>query len=204
MSGRLGVLGGTFDPIHYGHLAIAEEARVRLNLDEVLFVPAGSPPHKTNHILTPAPHRLAMLRLATASNPHFTISTIEIDRPGPSYTVDTLTTLRYLGSNCQSLFFIAGSDALRDLITWRSPERILQLCTFVVVHRPGITLPSLETLERQLPRLTSRLIFLEGPRFDLSATELRRRIQLGLPIRYQLPEKVRHYITKHHLYRSSS
>ncbi|MCL4543299.1 MAG: nicotinate-nucleotide adenylyltransferase [Chloroflexi bacterium] len=198
---RLGILGGTFDPVHLGHLAIAEEARVRLGLSSVVFIPAREPPHKTGRPLTAAQHRLTMLELAIASNPSFQISTLELERPGLSFTVDTLQAFRERESEDTLLHFIAGTDALHELTSWHQPRHILQLCTFVVVHRPGVDPPDIKELTAALPELATRLLFVEGPRFDLSATELRKRIRRGLPIRYQVPEEVREYIERHGLYR---
>ena len=198
---RLGILGGTFDPVHDGHLVIAEEARVRLNLPEVRFIPAGEPPHKGVRPVTPAADRLAMVRLAIAGNPDFTVSTMEIERGGPSYTVDTLRDLRRLeGDDCE-LHFIVGGDGLRDLPTWHDPDGILALCRLVVVRRPGVGEIDLPALKRQLPALRERLTLLDGPLFDVSGTELRERARAGLPIRYQLPEAVREYIEARGLYR---
>ena len=198
---RLGILGGTFDPIHIGHLAIAEEARARLDLPEVRFMPAGQPPHKGGRSITPAAHRLAMIELAIADNPHFSVSTYELRQRGPSYTVDTLAHLREeLGSDC-TLYFIAGGDALADFLTWYRPERLLELATLVVVARPGTPPADMAALEAQLPALRSRLVILEGPRFDLSASELRQRVRQGLPIRYQMPAAAEAYIRRRGLYR---
>lgn len=200
---RLGLLGGTFDPIHCGHLVIAEEARARLNLPEVRFIPAGQPPHKRGQMVTPATDRLNMVKLAIAGNPAFTVSTIELERDGLSYTVDTLTELqRQEGHDC-ALYFIVGGDALVDLLTWRAPDRLLEICTLVAVRRPDVEPADLADLQRRLPALAQRLIVLDGPQFAVSGTELRRRIREGLPIRYQLPEAVWTYIAGRGLYRQS-
>jgi nicotinate-nucleotide adenylyltransferase len=198
---RLGLLGGTFDPIHCGHLVIAEEARVRLALDAVCFIPAGQPPHKRGLPVSPAADRLAMVRLAIAGNSAFSVSTVEIEREGPSYTVETLGALRQeVGAEC-ALFFIVGGDALSDLLTWREPERLLELATLVVVSRPNVQPVNLAQLSAQLPALSSRLTQLAGPQFAVSGTEIRQRVGQGLPIRYQVPEAVWTYITEHGLYR---
>jgi nicotinate-nucleotide adenylyltransferase len=199
----LGLLGGTFDPIHYGHLLIAEEARVRLRLPEVRFIPVGQPPHKGGRPITPAAHRLAMVHLAIAENPAFSVSTMEIDRPGPSYTVDTLSQLREEQGPDGALYFITGGDALPDLLTWREPERILRLSTLAVVERPGRRPFDLAALEQRLPELRRSLVILKGPQFFVSGTEIRRRVRTGLPIRYQLPDPVRAYIEEHGLYRKA-
>jgi nicotinate-nucleotide adenylyltransferase len=199
---RLGILGGTFDPVHCGHLVIAEEARVRLNLTEVRFVPAGQPPHKSGRPVSPATDRLAMLRLAIAGNTAFTLTTMEIERTGPSYTVDTLSQLaRDEGPDC-ALHFIVGGDALPDLLSWREPARILALCTLVVVRRPDVKPVDLRQLQARLPALAEKLIVLDGPQFGVSGTEIRQRVAEELPVRYQVPEAVWAYIREHRLYQS--
>jgi nicotinate-nucleotide adenylyltransferase len=199
---RLGILGGTFDPVHCGHLVIAEEARVRLNLTEVRFVPAGQPPHKSGRPVSPATDRLAMLRLAIAGNTAFTFTTMEIERTGPSYTVDTLSQLaRDEGPDC-ALHFIVGGDALPDLLSWREPARILALCTLVVVRRPDVKPVDLRDLQARLPALAEKLIVLDGPQFGVSGTEIRQRVAEELPVRYQVPEAVWAYIREHRLYQS--
>lgn len=198
---RLGILGGTFDPIHCGHLVIAEEARVRLALDAVCFIPAGQPPHKRGLPVSPAADRLAMVRLAITGNSAFSVSTMEIEREGPSYTVETLAAMRReVGVDC-TLFFIVGGDALPDLLTWRDPERLLELAMLVVVSRPQAPTVNLAQLSRQLPGLVTRLTQVAGPQFAVSGTEIRQRVSQGLPIRYQVPEAVWHYITERRLYR---
>ena len=150
---RLGLLGGTFDPIHCGHLVIAEEARVRLDLAEVRFIPAGQPPHKLAHAVSPAADRLAMIERAIAGNPAFTVSTLEIERTGPSYTVDTLSQVAEAeGSDC-AVHFIVGGDALPDLLSWYAPDRLLELCTLVVVRRPDVPPVDLRRLTERLPAL---------------------------------------------------
>jgi nicotinate-nucleotide adenylyltransferase len=199
---RLGILGGTFDPVHCGHLVIAEEARVRLNLAEIRFVPSGQPPHKSGQAITAAADRLAMLRLAIAGNTAFTLTTMEIERTGPSYTVDTLSQLAHdEGPDC-ALHFIVGGDALPDLLSWRDPARILDLCTLVVVRRPDVRLVDLRDLQARLPALREKVIILDGPQFGVSGTEIRRRVADGLPVRYQVPEAVWAYIREHQLYQA--
>lgn len=196
---RVGVLGGTFDPIHIGHLVAAEEARAQLRLDRVIFVPAGLPPHKLSNNISPIDHRLAMVKLAIASNPYFTISRVDIDRFGPCYTVDTIQLLRdELGSDVE-LYFIMGSDSLADLPTWHQPQRLIRLCRLAVVERPGYQV-DMEELERVLPGITSRVHFINAPQLDISSTDIQRRVREGLPIKYQVPEAVEEYIYKHWLY----
>jgi nicotinate-nucleotide adenylyltransferase len=195
---RIGILGGTFDPIHYGHLAIAEEARVGLRLDQILFVPAARQPLKqAGHIATPN-QRLAMVQLACNTNAAFDVSTIELDRPGPSYTVATLEALRSIEGD---LHFILGTDALADLPRWHGAERVVELARIVAIGRPGYTL-DLTPLMHALPQLSERLSFLEGPRLDISSTTLRQRVSENKPIRYQSPDAVVAYIAEHRLYLS--
>lgn len=195
--GRIGVLGGTFDPIHYGHLAAAEEARAKLGLREVIFVVAGLPPHKLDEEITPAEHRYAMVELAIASNPHFSLSRIDIDRPGPSYTVDTIALLRqkWTGEIC----FIMGMDALMEIDTWHQPQRLIQLCRLVAVERPDFV-PDLGRLEAAVPGIAARTEIIEMPQMEISSTDLQRRVREGLPIKYQLPPQVEEYIYQHRLY----
>jgi len=197
-------MGGTFDPIHYGHLVVAEEVRATLDLAEMVFVPTGQPPHKQEGTVTAGQHRFAMLELAIASNPHFSISRIELDRPGPSYTVETLRLLREQWGRQTALYFIIGWDSLEELTTWYDPAGILQQLTYlVVVHRPGHqeVLGYREHLEERLPGIKQRLLTMPAPQLDISATDLRLRVAEGRPIKYQTPEAVEHYIAQHGLYR---
>ena len=198
---KLGVLGGTFDPIHNGHLMVAEEARSQLKLTEVLFIPAGRPWLKEDSPISPVEHRVQMVRLAIAANPHFKLSTIEIDRGGPSYTVDTIAELQAQLGSGDELFFIIGRDSVSQLPYWREPDRLIQLCRLVTVPRPGYALPDLSVLETLVPGLSKRLIVLDSPEVDVSATEIRRRVAQGLPIEGLVPEAVEKYIKKHRLYR---
>ena len=202
----VGLLGGTFDPIHYGHLVIAEEVRTALNLAEIVFVPAGSPPHKPERIVTEAQHRLAMLELAIASNPYFSISLVDLERPGPSYTVETLRLLRQQWGTSTAIYFVIGGDSLEDLLMWYDPSGILkQLKALVAVQRPGYEEAAdyRDMLEARLPGIKQRLIIVQAPQLDISATDLRRRVAEGRPIKYQTPEAVEHYIIDHGLYRHS-
>lgn len=200
MTSRIGILGGTFDPIHFGHLAIAEEARVALRLDRVLLIPAGRQPLKPNQPAAGAEHRLAMVRLACAGNPAFVASDIEIRRPGPSYTVTTLEALHAAGED--ELHFIIGADALADFSRWYAAQRILALAQIVVVLRPGVEL-EIDRLEAGVPGIRARLALLEGPNMDLSSSEIRRRLSTGRPIRYLTPDAVVRYIDEHRLYRAN-
>lgn len=197
MIARVGILGGSFDPIHYGHLSIAEEARATLRLDRVLFIPAALQPFKAAAHIAPPEMRLEMARLACAGNDSFEVSPIEIERSGPSYTVTTLEALRdTLGGE---LFFILGADALADLPRWRAASRIVELARIVAVGRPGFALDSAVT-DRALPGLAARLTRIEGPLLDISSTALRRRAAAGRPIRYQTPDPVVQYIAEKGLY----
>lgn len=204
---RIGLLGGTFDPVHYAHLAIAEEVYVALKLTRVLFVLAGQPPHKQGETITPVQQRLAMLEMAIAGNAHFALSLVDVQRDGPSYTVDTLRLLRQEWGARAEFFFIIGGDSLEDLPDWYKPAEILAQTRLVALMRPGYTEISDERrarLEARLPALKQRLIVLEGPRMDISSTELRRRVASGRPIRYQVPEAVEAYILKEGLYRDNN
>ena len=198
---KLGVFGGTFDPVHMGHLVVAEEARVQLGLDNVVFVPAGKPWFKSETPVSDAKHRLAMVELAIASNPAFRPSDIEMCRPGPSYTVDTLESLHdELGESTQ-LFVVLGADALSELERWYRPRRILELATVVGVTRPSHRSVDLEGLGASMGNAGGRIILLEGPLIEVSGTEIRRRVHEGVSIRYLVPEIVEAYIMDHGLYR---
>ncbi len=196
---RIGVLGGTFDPIHYGHLAAAEEARVALGLEQVLLVPARVSPLKLDQPLTPAHHRLAMTRLAAASNPHFAVSTVDLDREGPSYTVDTLSLLQAGLGPATELYFIMGTDSLAGLARWHDPARLIQLCRIVAVSRPADGYDP-TALERLVPGVTERVIHLRVPLLDIASSDLRQRVRQGRSLRYYVPPAVADYIYAHQLY----
>lgn len=199
---RVGVLGGTFDPIHIGHLVAAEEVRAQLGLDRVVFVPAGLPPHKLTDDVSSVDHRLAMVKLAIVSNPYFTVSRVDIDRFGPCYTVDTIELLRDEWGQAAGdveLYFILGSDSLADIVTWHKPERLIRLCRLAVMERPGYRV-DMDELERLLPGITSRVHFINSPQLDISSTDIQKRVRQGLPIKYQVPEAVADYIYQHELY----
>ena len=198
---RVGVFGGTFDPIHIGHLVSAEEARVELKLERVVFVPAGLPPHKLDHVMSPVEHRLAMVELAIASNPHFAVSRVDIDRFGPCYTVDTIELLRDEWGPGVEIYFIMGSDSLLDILTWHNPRRLIRLCRFAVVSRPGYQV-DLDELDALLPGLASRVQMLNAPELAISSTNIQRRVREGLSIKYQVPEAVEDYIHQHGLYQN--
>ncbi len=197
---NIGVLGGTFDPVHNGHLIVAEVVRARLNLAEVIFVPAGQPWLKTDRLITPAKHRLEMLRLSLADKPYFKLSTMEIERAGPSYTIDTIVELRAKLTPDDELFFILGQDNLAQLPQWREPSRLIQLCYLVAVPRPGSPRPNLKTLETSLPGISQRVMLMDEPHVDISASEIRERVVRGLSIRHLVPEAVNKYIKENRLY----
>lgn len=197
---RIGILGGTFDPIHYGHLVAGEEARRALGLERVLFVPASRPPHKLDYRVSPSKLRVEMVRLAIADNPAFELSTVDIDRSGYSYTVDTIALLQQqLGAEVE-LFFILGEDALADLPTWHQPEKLLQVCQLIAVNRPGYHSFSLRLLERQLPGVENRVHPVRIPELAIWSTELRARVASGLSIRYLVPDAVHAFIYEQGLY----
>jgi nicotinate-nucleotide adenylyltransferase len=197
----VGILGGTFDPAHIGHQVLAEQAREQLGLARVLWVPAGDPWRKAGAALTVAEHRLAMVRRAIAGNEAFEVITTELDRPGPTYTVDTLQELHGACAG-EELVFLLGLDTLFDLPNWHRPEDLIRLALLGVAQRDGQH-PKAEELERLLPGLSGRVRWVEMPRLDISGTELRRRAAAGRTLRYFVPPEVESYIHKHHLYRSA-
>ena len=198
---RLGVLGGTFDPIHHGHLVAASEVHHQLGLDQVLFVPAGNPPHKPDRPISPVWPRLRMIELAIAGRPHFAISRADVDRPGPCYTVDMLRLLRAEWGSHAALFFIEGSDSLAEMVTWYQPRDLIELCELAVVKRPGAEV-GLDQLERHLPGVSARIHWVMMPSLEISSSDLRSRVRDGRPISYLVPSPVERYILEQGLYRS--
>jgi nicotinate-nucleotide adenylyltransferase len=201
--GSLGVFGGTFDPIHVAHLAVAQEAAEALGLETILFVPAGRPPHKPGLEITAAEHRLAMVRLAVAGNDRFAVDRREIERDGPSYTVDTLEDLRasrLAEGASPDLTLLLSAEAFLGLMTWREPRRVIELARVVVAPRDGYPDAGPGYLAEHLPDLADRAIFLDGPRLRLSASELRSRAAAGRSLRYLVPDAVAAYIGDHALY----
>jgi len=196
----LGIMGGTFDPIHVGHLAIAEEAREALALDAVLFVPAGQPPHKPAGSVTPVGHRVAMVEIAIADNPAFELSTVEIEREGPSYTVDTVEALARSNPGSR-LHLILSAETFAELPSWHEPERLFEAARMAVVPREGYPAPDPAWLARTFPGREDHVEYLGGPRLGLSSTALRARVAAGRSIRYLVPSAVEAYIADHHLYR---
>lgn len=195
---RIGVFGGTFDPIHMGHLIVAEDARAALELDEVLFIPAGQPWFKSYRQITDARHRLAMVSLAVEDNPAFGVSDTEIRRSGPSYTVDTLTELRDQRKDSEFIV-ILGIDALREIDRWHQPRVLFQMASVVGMARPGSTLdPSV--LNAAIPGASSRMRLLDSSLIDISGTDIRQRVAAGRSIRYRVPAAVERYIRGNGLY----
>ena len=192
---RLGVMGGTFDPIHHGHLVAASEVQAYFDLDEVIFVPTGQPWQKSDRVVSAAEDRYLMTVIATASNPRFSVSRVDIDRPGPTYTIDTLRDLSELYPDAE-LFFITGADALAQILTWRDVDEMFKLAQFVGCTRPGT-----EGLELPLDQLPmDRITLLEVPALAISSTECRARVAKGNPTWYLVPDGIDQYIAKRELY----
>ncbi len=206
--GSLGIFGGTFDPIHLAHLAVAEEAAESMGLERILFIPAGEPPNKPGRVITAAAHRLAMVELAIAGNERFAVDRLEMDRDGPSYTVDTLEALRaarLAAGASTDLALILSAETFLDLMTWREPRRIVELARLVVAPRDGYPDAGPGFLEEHLPGmpdLADRATFLDSPRLRLSGSELRHRAAAGRSLRYLVPDAVAAYIDDHALYRN--
>ncbi|HTL23550.1 MAG TPA: nicotinate-nucleotide adenylyltransferase [Mycobacteriales bacterium] len=196
MGRRIGVMGGTFDPVHHGHLSAANEVRHRYALDEVVFVPTGQPWQKTDRVVSAAEDRYLMTVIATASNPSFSVSRLEIDRAGPTYTVETLRELRAQHADAE-LFFITGADALAQILTWRDADELFALAHFVGVNRPGYDAVALDGFPE------GAVTQLEVPALAISSSDLRARVAAGLPVHYLVPDGVVQYIRKRNLYRSA-
>ncbi len=198
---RIGILGGTFDPVHVGHIFVAEEARIRLSLDLVLFVVAGNPWLKVERVISPSEHRIEMVRLSIAKHKQFDISTVEVERGGPSYTVDTLDELRSTtGEN--EYYLILGRDSFTELPLWKEPERIVEICKLVVVPRIGTNLPELREVAARIRGLSGEnVVTLDSPMIGISSSGIRERVARGLPIDYLVPGEVEKYIVAHGLYR---
>lgn len=197
MSERLGLFGGTFDPPHLGHLALAEWARERLRLDRVVFVPAGDPPHKRGRVVTKAATRLAMTELAVAGRDGFALSRVEIDRDGPSYTVDTLRALRaaHPGSRW---WLLIGEDSLAELATWKEPEAIVRLATPAVAVRPG------SRVRRTRSAFGRPVVWLDNPPIDVSSSDVRARARRGASLRFLVPDAVERFVVARRLYRGGA
>lgn len=196
----IGIFGGTFDPIHLGHLIVAEELRLKLGFAQILFVPTGQPCFKADSVITLAHHRVKMVELAIASNDYFTLSRVEVDRAGPSYSVDTITLLKHqFGESCR-LSFLLGSDALFALPQWKEAARLVEMCQLITFTRPGSVSPHSIHLEGAIPGISTRITLVEVPQIAVSSSQIRFRVASGLPIRYQVPEAVERYISEHGLY----
>jgi nicotinate-nucleotide adenylyltransferase len=204
-SARYGILGGTFDPPHLGHLVLAQEVFAQIRLDRVWFVPTGNPPHKVRQRITAADHRRAMVELAIAGDARFALSTIELERAGPSYTVDTLRRLRTEWGDVR-ITLVLGWDMLLYLPFWHDPRGVIAAADEIAaVHRPGFsgTSAALEHLEAQLPELREKLTLVVAPQLEIAATALRERVAANMPIRYLVPDAVCDYIEAHELYRQA-
>jgi nicotinate-nucleotide adenylyltransferase len=197
---RLGILGGTFDPPHTGHLILAEYAYDALDLEQVLFVPAADPPHKQQEDKQPVKHRLVMLELALTENDHFAISRVDVDRPGPHYSVDMLQIVQAQYPD-HELYFVMGSDSLRNLVHWYRPDEFIQRCHLAVMRRPGDYI-QLNMHDAALPGLSERVVMVEAPLIGIASSQIVERIQHGRSIRYLLPQSVVDYIDEHRLYRA--
>jgi nicotinate-nucleotide adenylyltransferase len=201
----VGVMGGTFDPIHNGHLFAAEAVRQGFGLDLVMFIPAARPPHKSSNEVSDPDERYLMAELATADNPYFTVSRIELDRPGPSHTVDTITELKKNIGEEVDTYFITGADAIQDICKWKDFEQLLRLCRFVAVARPGYSLKATESLRAQLgDELFGRIYPFEVSALAISSSDIRERVKTGKSIKYLVPLAVEQYILKVGLYLSKS
>ena len=197
----IGIMGGTFDPIHMGHLVTAEQARQQFKLDHVVFMPTGTPPHKEKSRITDAEHRYLMTLLAVVDNPYFTVSRMEIDSKETTYTIDTVRHFTKLYNTAIKLYFITGADAILDITTWKDYELLLKTCEFIAASRPGYPFDKLEAiLGETYPEIEKRVHLLEIPAMAISSTFLRNRVAAGKTIRYLTPQTVEQYIYKNRLY----
>jgi len=199
---RIGLFGGTFDPPHIGHLILASEAQSQLELNRLFWTLTPEPPHKQDQLITSIEHRLAMVNLAIADNPSFELSRVELDRPGPHYTLDTVKLVAEQYPDTE-IIPIIGGDSLHDLPTWHRPKELLYACHWVgVMRRPGES-ANLEELERELPGISSKVHYVDAPLLEIASREIRSRIANGRPFRYYLSDPVYYYINQHHLYYQS-
>ena len=199
----IAIMGGTFDPIHYGHLVTAEAVRHRFHVDKVVFIPTGRPAHKSHKEVTHNEHRYLMTVLATMRNENFEVSRIEIDRPGTTYTIDTIEQLKKMCRPDVRLYFITGADAIHQIMSWKEPERLLSLCDFVAVTRPGYQKNQMfEEIGEIQEKYASRIHYMEVPALAISSSDIRTRAQRGMPIQYLLPQEVEDYIHKFGLYQN--
>jgi len=202
---KIGIMGGAFNPIHYGHMVTAQEALKQFALDKVIFIPTGKPPHKTSGILANAEDRYLMTVIATASNQDFIVSRIEIDRKGKSYTINTLRQLKEIFGDNATLYFITGADAILEILTWKNTGEIINLCKFIAATRPGYDITKIEDLRKKLFKnlkdSRDNIFLMEIPALAISSTDIRRRIKQNSTIDYLLPEGVCNYLLKHELYK---
>ncbi|WP_077368050.1 nicotinate-nucleotide adenylyltransferase [Anaerosalibacter sp. Marseille-P3206] len=201
MERKIGIMGGTFDPIHLGHLILAEETRIQLNLDKVVFIPTGEPPHKKNKSVLEPIHRYEMTLLATTDNPNFQVSALEIKKEGVSYTIDTMKYLKSLYSD-SIFYFITGADSLVNITSWRNADELLTLCKFVTTKRRGIPNSELDNAVRRINEKYGETVYLLSiPYIEISSTDIRNRVKNGESIRYYVPDSVETYIRKNNFYR---
>ncbi|PIU29575.1 MAG: nicotinic acid mononucleotide adenylyltransferase [Candidatus Hydromicrobium americanum] len=202
---KIGIMGGTFNPIHHGHLVTAQEALSQFKLDKVIFIPTGNPPHKIENEVASAEDRYIMTVIATSSNSNFFVSRMEIDRKGKSYTIDTVRQLRKIYGKNSLLYFITGADAILEILTWKNTDEIVSLCKFIAATRPGYNLSRIEDLRKRLfgkaGAADEKIYVMEIPALSISSTDIRNRIKHNRPIDYLLPERVSNYILKHELYK---
>jgi nicotinate-nucleotide adenylyltransferase len=196
---RIGLFGGTFDPPHLGHLILASEAQSQLELDRLLWILTPEPPHKQEQSITPSEHRLAMVNLAIADNPAFELSRIELDRPGPHYTLDTIKLVAQQNPDAD-IVPIIGGDSLRDLPKWHRSREIVYACHWIGVMRRPNDRANLDQLERELPGIRSKIHYVDAPLLEIASRDIRDRIALGKTVRYYLPPDVYEYIEQHQLY----
>ncbi|MCX6013165.1 MAG: nicotinate-nucleotide adenylyltransferase [Chloroflexi bacterium] len=195
----IGIFGGTFDPVHMGHLIVAEEVRIRLKLSVIVFLPAGQPWMKRDRVITEGDLRLEMIRLAICTNPYFQVSTIELERSGPTYSIDTIRVLKQHYGDV-GLYFILGQDSLAEMYKWKAPEELIETCTIVGVARPNGKVFNPAALEQRVHGGTKKIILLGKPLLDISSTQIRERVTLDESIRYLVPDPVADYIKKKKLY----
>jgi len=202
---KIGIMGGTFNPIHHGHLVTAQEALSQFKLDMVIFIPTGDPPHKIENEVASAEDRYIMTVIATSSNSNFFVSRMEIDRKGKSYTIDTVRQLKKIYGSSSLLYFITGADAILEILTWKNTGEIVSLCKFIAATRPGYNLSRIEDLRKRLFGNTgadgNKIYIMEIPALSISSTDIRSRVKHNRPIDYLLPEGVSNYILKHGLYK---
>lgn len=204
MCKRIGISGGTFDPIHFGHLSVARDVRERFELDKIIFIPVGSPPHKLEHRVTEARHRYNMVVEAVSTNPYFEASSIEVDRHGYTYSIDTLHCLKSIyGEDCR-LFFIIGADVVSELVTWKKFEEVFKLCEFIAVNRSGTKETDFyNEIEYLNKRYSANIFSINLPLVEISSTDIRERVKNKRSIKYLVPENVEKYIYENRLYVSN-